>query len=470
MRRLREDAGESPPECGQEIILFSKGLTRRNLYIESGSVFLKGGRKPPKGWTKSRTFTLKFTLALQPLLSSGKSAKLCLTLLRMTSGESNSLIRIAGEEGGAMSLRAVAWNVEWAAPNSRRTNEILSRINQHAPDVVCLTETHNMPLSQDGHAICSRPDYGYTIKEGRRKVMLWSREPWEQVNDLGIDSTPPGRFVSGVTQTSLGEAAVIGVCIPWFRSRTEARRKLERKMQWEDHEQYLAGLTEVLARASAKRLMVMGDFNQVVGPDSRARPELQRSLQRAFPPGATIASSALVFQGRRSVDRIALSADWAVGSLGVISDIHGGRKLSDHFGGGADLSVQRFRQLWPVPARRRTTEDMRQDPDKTIGGCTGRNSSELEHRDASRGARFPAAKSLDAFDFMAIPSVNRALVMELARCECIQRRENVIAVGASGSGKTHVALGLGLAACQRGMSVGFTAAALVHELMEARQG
>ena len=57
--------------------------------------------------------------------------------------------------------------------------------------------------------------------------------------------------------------------------------------------------------------------------------------------------------------------------------------------------------------------------------------------------------------------------MELARCEYVQRRENVIAVGNSGTGKTHVALGLGLAACQRGMSVGFTTAALVHELMEA---
>ena len=85
-----------------------------------------------------------------------------------------------------------------------------------------------------------------------------------------------------------------------------------------------------------------------------------------------------------------------------------------------------------------------------------------------RAARFPAMKSLDTFDFPAIPSVNKALVMELARCEYIQRRENVIAVGNSGTGKTHIALGLGLAACQRGMSVGFTAAALVHELMEAR--
>ena len=86
-----------------------------------------------------------------------------------------------------------------------------------------------------------------------------------------------------------------------------------------------------------------------------------------------------------------------------------------------------------------------------------------------RAARFPAVKSLDTFDFTAIPSVNKALVMELARCEYIQRRENVIAVGNSGTGKTHMALGLGLAACQRGMSVGFTtSAALVHELMEAR--
>ena len=84
-----------------------------------------------------------------------------------------------------------------------------------------------------------------------------------------------------------------------------------------------------------------------------------------------------------------------------------------------------------------------------------------------RAARFPAVKTLDSFDFTVVPSVNKALVMELARCEYVQHRENVIAVGNSGTGKTHVALGL--AACQKGMSVGFTtAAALVHELMEAR--
>jgi DNA replication protein DnaC len=84
-------------------------------------------------------------------------------------------------------------------------------------------------------------------------------------------------------------------------------------------------------------------------------------------------------------------------------------------------------------------------------------------------ARFPATKSLDTFDFTAVPSLNKMLVLELARCEFILRRENVIALGNSGTGKTHVALALGLAACQKGFPVAFTtAAALVHQLMEAR--
>ena len=86
-----------------------------------------------------------------------------------------------------------------------------------------------------------------------------------------------------------------------------------------------------------------------------------------------------------------------------------------------------------------------------------------------KAAKFPAVKSLDSFDFKAIPKLNKMQVLELARCEWIERRENVIALGPSGTGKTHAALGLGLAACQKGLSVGFTtASALVSELMEAR--
>ena len=86
-----------------------------------------------------------------------------------------------------------------------------------------------------------------------------------------------------------------------------------------------------------------------------------------------------------------------------------------------------------------------------------------------KAAKFPTVKSLDSFDFAAFPDLNKALVMELARSEYVERRENIIAVGNSGTGKSHIGLGLGLAACQKGLSVGFTnAAAVVHELIEAR--
>src|SRR5665811_1138650 len=75
-----------------------------------------------------------------------------------------------------------------------------------------------------------------------------------------------------------------------------------------------------------------------------------------------------------------------------------------------------------------------------------------------RQARFPAVKSLDTFDFTAIPGLNKMLVLELARCEFILRRENVIALGNSGTGKSHAAMALGLAACQKG----FTAVSYTH--------
>lgn len=65
-------------------------------------------------------------------------------------------------------------------------------------------------------------------------------------------------------------------------------------------------------------------------------------------------------------------------------------------------------------------------------------------------------------------TLNKTLVLELARSEYLDRRENVLLLGNSGTGKTHIALALGLAACQRGHCVRFLTAALVGELIEAR--
>ncbi len=89
--------------------------------------------------------------------------------------------------------------------------------------------------------------------------------------------------------------------------------------------------------------------------------------------------------------------------------------------------------------------------------------------DQAQAAKFPVVKSLETFAFRAIPSLNKRLVLELTRAEYLDRRENVLALGNSGTGKTHLALALGLAACQKSYRVRFTtAAALVNELLEAR--
>jgi DNA replication protein DnaC len=84
-------------------------------------------------------------------------------------------------------------------------------------------------------------------------------------------------------------------------------------------------------------------------------------------------------------------------------------------------------------------------------------------------AHFPVIKTLDSFDFGAMPSLNKALVVELSRCGFIERRENVILIGGYGTGKSHIATALGVAACYQGKRVRFyTAAGLINELLEAQ--
>lgn len=102
-----------------------------------------------------------------------------------------------------------------------------------------------------------------------------------------------------------------------------------------------------------------------------------------------------------------------------------------------------------------------------------RELQEREVRAAQRrvkAAKFPVTKTLDTFDFSAQPSLNQELVRELVGGEYIERRENVLLVGNSGTGKTHLATALAFAACQQGRRVRFfTATGLVTRLLEGRE-
>jgi DNA replication protein DnaC len=102
-----------------------------------------------------------------------------------------------------------------------------------------------------------------------------------------------------------------------------------------------------------------------------------------------------------------------------------------------------------------------------------REVQDRERRAAERrvkAARFPVLKTLDTFDFGAQRSLNQPLLRELMTGECIGRRENVLFLGNSGTGKTHLATALGFAACQQGRRVRFwTVTGLVTQLLERRE-
>jgi len=85
-------------------------------------------------------------------------------------------------------------------------------------------------------------------------------------------------------------------------------------------------------------------------------------------------------------------------------------------------------------------------------------------------AQFPVIKTLESFDFKAMPSVNEPLVREILRGEYIAKKENLLLVGNPGTGKTHLATALGFAACSQGKRVRFfRTTGLVTQLLEQRE-
>jgi len=98
----------------------------------------------------------------------------------------------------------------------------------------------------------------------------------------------------------------------------------------------------------------------------------------------------------------------------------------------------------------------------------GRAENRLKRR--LREAKFPLLKTLETFDYHAAPGLERRLLHQLASGEYINQKRNVIFLGKSGTGKTHLATGLGVEACRQGITTRFvTGCGLANELLEARQ-
>ena len=124
-------------------------------------------------------------------------------------------------------------------------------------------------------------------------------------------------------------------------------------------------------------------------------------------------------------------------------------------------------------AMAKVCRDDRSDYQTYLLCLTERELLDREKRAAERRIKqacFPVVKTIDTFDFKAQPSINQELVKELMRGEYIDKRENILLIGSSGTGKTHLACAMAFAACAQGRKVRFhTVTGLVTELMECRE-
>lgn len=188
-----------------------------------------------------------------------------------------------------------------------------------------------------GFTIEAEADWGYPIREGRRKVVLWSKAPWVNVDVVGHADLPCGRFVRGTTNTPVGPLDLIGVCIPWSGAHVTSGRR-DRNL-WDDHMAYLAALSEVVLKKS-ERLIVLGDYNQKV-PRSTAPMRALEALKASILDKMELPTAGNIEPlGCALIDHIAHTRDLRsieVRTLDNRQDI--GPRLTDHVGVAARLEV-----------------------------------------------------------------------------------------------------------------------------------
>jgi len=226
-------------------------------------------------------------------------------------------------------MRVMNWNIEWASTRSPRGRAIAGILGKRDPQILCLTEAPLDLVPSGGHVIASHSDYGYTHPGNRRKVILWSKTPWESVDDEGNALLPGGRFVMGVTQG----IRFLGVCIPWRDAHVRTGRRDRRP--WEDHLAYLGGLKSVIdSRASSPLpLCLLGDFNQRI-PRKRTPVYVADRLSDSLSEVLRVATAGIVDEaGKLLIDHIAISPGLAVRDIDILPKMtDDGQRLSDHSG------------------------------------------------------------------------------------------------------------------------------------------
>ena len=246
-------------------------------------------------------------------------------------------------------MKIACWNAEWNSARTSKGRTLRDQLLASGSEIICVPEGHDDFLQDGWHGASSDPDAGYPIVPGRRKVTVWSRQPWRQVDTVGSASLPPGRFVHGRTTTSLGDVDVIAICIPWHMAHVTSGSR--DRQAWQDHRAYLAALAEPLANAVDKPCIVIGDFNQRI-PYVRGPADVYEELQTALTGFRIWTAGPVAGLTARPVCHIGGSEHFAPGTVFGYSRMIDGIPVSDHDG----VAVEVSRSLDPKSSSGRTLD------------------------------------------------------------------------------------------------------------------
>lgn len=235
-------------------------------------------------------------------------------------------------------MRIVNWNIERHGPATWQAKSLLAEIAELGPDVLCLTEAWEASAATLGGYAISAPGAAWSAEhDSERKVLLWSKHPWQNVQTIDqLEAT--GSAITGLMLLGETQVRVAGLCIPYHFASPFGQEP--RAKPWSQHERFLEDLAPLLIEwRNEGPVIVLGDFNQFM-PRVWGPKRSHEMMEAAFTGYSIVTAGEIEGVGARAIDHVAFAGNLKATSVfGRSAASEDGRKRSDHFGVVVDCAA-----------------------------------------------------------------------------------------------------------------------------------
>jgi Endonuclease/Exonuclease/phosphatase family len=228
--------------------------------------------------------------------------------------------------------RFLVWNLQRQKHESRRAAAQRDIIFQNKPDVAIFTEIWSGYIQKmGGHEVSVFGGVWSRTDSNERKILLWSKTPFTDVDECIFEGSAVGRIVAATTTIPSGSVRVIGVCIPYHAANT---RRIPNPMKmWSEHRYYLIELAKFISQQNPSiPLVIAGDFNQRI-PSTFPPKDVQQSLLNSLGQTKLLTSGEIGEKKTKVIDHLSASSHFQLKGLEIIQPtLIGKTAITDHIG------------------------------------------------------------------------------------------------------------------------------------------